>query len=189
MHLPHKSRASGFTLLEIIVAVSILVVLAGVIAYRSGGLVETSKSAKAVQLVGALKNACAAYQADIGSLPYEYAGYSAAYRQLSATQTMAGWKGPYIESPFTTTGTNPWGGTAHLYNTVTANSWITGFDTDGDGTNDVTAQGNMLYLYGLNSAQAQTLDAALDRGVPGTWTDTGKVRFVSNSFVLILIHW
>ena len=183
------SAKSGFSLLEIIIAVSVLAILAGVMTLRSGTLIEKGKVANALETIDVLKKACVMYHTDTGLFANEYAGYTAPNRKLSGTQTISGWAGPYIESPLPVNA-NPWAGTTHLYNVVTANGWIAGFDVDGDGTNDVTGKGNMVYFAKVEESAAKRINDALDKSVPGTWGTTGKVRYVSASkLLLVLVHW
>lgn len=185
---PAPTVRSGFSLLEIVVAVAILATLVGVVAMNAGGAVERGKTGKVTQLVDNLRTACAAHHVDTGSYAYEYSGYATAYRKLSGTQTTTGWRGPYIESPLTAA-QNPFGGSIHLYNTVTANGWLTGFDCDGDGTEEVTGSANMLWLSGVPSAAAQAIDNAFDSGIGGTWSNSGRVRYTSgNSQLYVLVY-
>ncbi len=184
-----SSRRSGFSLLEIIVAVSVLAILAGVVTMRSGALIEKGRAQNVIQTIDALRNACAQYQTDTGQLAFEYAGYPVASRRLSGTQTLAGWAGPYIDAPFTTTG-NPWGGITHLYGTVTANGWISGFDVDADGTDDVTGPGNMLYLTLVTASAAQRIDQVIDKGMGADWRTAGRVRYdAAAQRLLVLVHY
>lgn len=190
MQTSKRNRArAGFSLMEVIIAVSILSILAGALALRAGGMVEKGKSTKVVNLVGSLKTACAAYHGDVGRFAHEYSGYAANHRQLSGTQTTTGWSGPYLESPLTH-GQNPWGGSMHLYDVVTANSWIQGFDVDGDGTLDQTGSANMLWLSGVPEEAAQRIDGIFDRGIPAPWNNTGVVRYDSgNRYLFVLTYY
>ncbi|MEW6073316.1 MAG: prepilin-type N-terminal cleavage/methylation domain-containing protein [Planctomycetota bacterium] len=189
MKLIPRAARRGFSLLEIVIAVCVMAILAGVLVIRSGGILSSSKVSKTASLVNTLQTACTAFHADTGTMAYEYSGSTAPNRQLSGTQSMAGWKGPYLPEPLRTSGTNPFGGVAHLYNVVTANGWITGFDTDGDGTEDVTGKGNMLYLSGMEAGDAKSLNDVFDAGLPGAWEATGKVRYVAASkIVLVLVY-
>ncbi|MCB9913602.1 MAG: hypothetical protein H6828_00470 [Planctomycetes bacterium] len=176
--------------MEIVVAVSILSILAATLALRAGGMLEKGRTGKIVQLVSTLKTACAAYNADTGTYAYEYSGYAGTHRKLSANQTAASWDGPYLEGPLTHQ-QNPFAsGSLHLYNTVTANGWLTGFDVDGDGTEDVTSDGNMLWLSNVPADAAQRIDQAIDAGIGGTWSTTGRVRYSSSSkHLYVLVYY
>jgi general secretion pathway protein G len=184
---PHRtSSRRGFSLLEIVVAVAIMAILAGVVAYSSRGVIDRGKVGKVLTLNEGLKQACATYYVDVGTYAHEYSGYGATDRQLSAAQAFAGWKGPYIEQPLTAA-QNPYGGTIHLFDNVQSNGWLPGFDVDGDGTDDVAGAANMLYLSGVPAEAQSALDDALDRGIPGVASDTGRVRY-SGTNVWILTY-
>ena len=184
-----QSPRAGFSLLEIVIAISVLAIIAGVVGLRSGSVIEKSKATNALQMIDTLKSASIMYHTDTGQFAREYAGYGASARNLTATQSVAGWAGPYIENQLPVNA-NPWGGTTHLYNTVTAGNWIPGFDFDGDGTLDVTGAGNMVYMQRADEAAAQAVDAAIDKSTPGNWNETGRVRYVSSGQrLLVLVHW
>jgi type II secretory pathway pseudopilin PulG len=172
--------------MEIIVAISILSILAATLAMRAGGMIDKGKTAKIVGLANTFKTVCASYNADVGSYAREYANSSAGNRRLSATQTTAGWSGPYIESPLTP-GQNPFGGTVHLYDVVTAGNKIPGFDTDGDGTLDVKAGANMLYFSKVPAAAAEAIDNTIDRDLKGTWDKAGRVRYKASAQELFIL--
>ncbi|MBM3976478.1 MAG: hypothetical protein FJ299_05760 [Planctomycetes bacterium] len=181
-------RRSGFSLVTILAAIALFAVLVGVVALNTGGAPERSKAGKVVDLVASLRSACASYHVDTGSYPYEYAGYAAAYRKLSGRQEDAAWRGPYIDAPLGAI-QNPFGGSIHLYNTVTANGWISGFDCNGDGETEVRNSAAMLWLSGVPSSAAESIDHAIDAGIPGTWSDTGRVRYTpGNSQLYVLVY-
>ena len=187
-HERPRSRA-GFSLMEVIVAVSILSILAGALALRAGGMIDKGKATKVVNMVGTFKTACAAYHADVGSYAHEYSGYKANHRHLSGTQKKAGWSGPYVESP-RTHGQNPFGGQMHLYDRVTAGSRIEGFDVDGDENLDVTGSANMLWLSKVPPDSAKQIDSTLDRGLPEKWQNTGRVRYSDEKqHLFILVYY
>ncbi|MFT7669168.1 MAG: type II secretory pathway pseudopilin PulG [Planctomycetota bacterium] len=172
--------------MEIIVAVSILSILAATLATRAGGMIEKGKVTKIVGLADTFKTVCASYHADVGSLPREYANSSAGNRRLSASQSSAGWSGPYLEAPLTP-GQNPFGGTVHLYDTVKAGNKIPGFDTDGDGTLDLKGTGNMLFFSKVPAEAAEAIDNTIDRGLNGTWNEAGRVRYKANKKELFIL--
>lgn len=190
MRLPRSrssARASGFSLLEIVIALAVIAMIVGVVAIRSGGVINKGKTSRVIQLVDTLKNASAQYHTDTNQLPWEYAGSAAVNRKLSGTQTIAGWQGPYMESPLTTS-MNPSLGSINMYATVNVQG-NAGFDVDADGTNDFTGAGCTLWLSGITQADAQAIDAAFDRGLAGNWFDTGRVKWnSSNNYCWVLVY-
>ena len=181
-------RSAGFSLVEITISLVVIAMIVGVVAVRSGGVVNRGRTTHVIQLVDTLKKASAQYHADTGEMPREYAGGAANDCRLSGAQTVAGWRGPYIESPLTTA-MNPSGNTLNLYDTpaVQGNA---GFDTDADGVNDVTSSACTLWLSGVTQADAQAIDAAFDKGVGGNWYDTGRVKWSSSTaYCWVLVYW
>jgi type II secretory pathway pseudopilin PulG len=174
--------------MEIIVAVSILSILAATLAMRAGGMIGKGKNARVIELASTFRTLCAAYHADVGAFPREYSASNANNRDLSTAQTAAGWSGPYLEAPLTHS-QNPYNGQMHLYNSSTIQG-LSGFDVDGDGTDDVTGAANVLYLSSVSTESATEIDSRLDPGVPGTWSTTGRVRYnTSNSRLYILVYY
>jgi len=169
-----------------VIALAVIAMIVGVVAIRSGGVIKQGKTSKVMQLVDTLRKAAAQRHADTNEMPWEYSAHTAVNRKLSGTQTTSGWQGPYIEAPLSS-GMHPSNGTIHLYNTPVVNG-NDGFELDGDGTNDVTSSACTLYLSGIAQAEAQALDSAFDKSVPGTWSTTGRMRWTPtnlNFFVLV----
>ncbi len=183
-----NSARAGFSLIELVVTMTILAILVGVVSFRSGSVVEKGKVTKVLSLIDTLKSACALHHADTGTYAYEYTNYSTSHRKLSAEQSTSGWSGPYIESPLAHGGSSPFG-SLHLYNNPKANNWIPGFDVDGDAVVDVVDNANMLWLSGMDEASAKLIDDALDRNLGGDWYDSGKVRWSSTKrYCWVLIY-
>lgn len=184
---PNASRA-GFSMIELVVTMTILAILVGVVSFRSGSVVEKSKVTKIISLIDTLKSACALHHADTGEYAYEYTNYNRKHRKLSADQKTSGWGGPYIDGPLTHKNSNPFG-SLHLYNNPKANNWIPGFDVDADGSVDVTSNANMLWLSGIDEDTGKLIDDALDKGLKGNWKDRGRVRYSSSSkYCWVLIY-
>lgn len=94
MRLPHEptranaTRRAGFTLLEIVVAVSILAILAGAaVPIAARALTSSARKATSDELV-VLSRAALEYFRDVGKAPTKLA-------QLEAS-TATGWAGPYL---------------------------------------------------------------------------------------------
>lgn len=182
---PHRS--GGFSLLEIVIALAVIAMIVGVVAMRSGGVINKGKTSRILQLVDTLKKASAQYHADTDQMPWEYAGSAAVNRKLSGTQTIAGWQGPYLESPLTTA-MNPSAGSINMYAAANIQG-NAGFDLDGDATNEVTTSGCTLWMSGISQTDAQAIDTAFDKGLAGNWYDTGRVKWnSSNNYCWILVY-
>ena len=188
IHKTAHSAKSGFTLLELVIVLALIAGLAGVVSLRSGKYIQRGQVSSIVQLSSNMKTACATFYADTGQYPREYdmATYSGTNLELSSTQSLAGWDGPYLEKGITTSSDNPFGA-LHLYDSASG-AGNTGFDLDGDGTNDATTNLCMLYLAGITQEVAEKLDEHFDGGVGGTWNETGKFNWnssTSRGFILI----
>lgn len=185
-HRIPKTARGGFSLMEIIVAISILSILAATLAMRAGGMIDKGKTAKVVGLASTFKTVCASYHADVGTYAREYANSSNGNRRLSVKQNSAGWSGPYLESPLTP-GQNPFGGTVHLYDNVKAGNRIPGFDVDGDGTLDVKTNANMLFFTKVPPEAAESIDGSIDRDLKGNWEKNGRVRYKAGKQELFIL--
>ena len=186
MALRRKSAGTaGFSLLEVVVVISVLVAMAAVLVPSLGSVMESSKVAEVASLTDALKSACTIHYMDTSRFPYEYTGarYSAAqYHGLSKEQTYAGWKGPYLEEPLGA-GHHPWKGSLHLYNLLLVNG-LAGWDLDLDGTYELTTQENtcVLWMNRVPEEAAEDIDDALDKGDLGSgvyWKTAGRVQWAS----------
>lgn len=114
----------GFSLMEVIVAVSVLALLAGVLTPMVGSVVEENKKSRAADDCKAIAQAIGAYLADVGTYPpgmqadstYNYG--NAAYFDYGA-EVLNTWlvEGPkkYLEKPI---GNDPWG-TPYSYHCYT----------------------------------------------------------------------
>jgi general secretion pathway protein G len=182
----HKN--SGFSLLELVIVLALIAALAGVVTMRSGNIIRKGQVSTIIQLSNTLKAAAASFYADTGTYgrEYDHASYSGTNLELSGEQSINGWDGPYLEEGITAKDDNPFGA-LHFYDTPTG-AGNSGFDLDADGTDDVTASANMLYLAGVTEEVAEILDDHYDLGVGGTWNETGRFNWNSgNSRAFILV--
>jgi general secretion pathway protein G len=89
-----RQRRSGFTLIEVIVAVAIVVVLAGAITPMVFRELMQAREDATVSELSALSRGLADFYADTGRLPSEVEGLAA----LVADPGVTGWQGPYVAS-------------------------------------------------------------------------------------------
>ncbi|GEM_PF-1151752 len=179
----------GFTFIELVVVIAVIALLAGVLIPNITSVTKDAKSSKILQLYDSLRTACERYYIDVGSLPREYTGSSynsATYHKLSLKQSTTGWKGPYIDHPLSY-GDNPFNTTVHLYSTIGSYAG-SGFDLNGDGTDDATGTGNYLVLWGVDVDTAKYVDSSLDKGNLGSdWKTSGRVEYTESSKVLAIL--
>jgi len=178
----------GFSLIEVIVAVSILVILAGIAIPVVSKQVEKAKSGNILTLADTLRSACERYKSDTGEYATEYSekSYTASkYHQLSLKQTSpTGWDGPYIDHPLTR-GDNPYDGECYMYANLTGGSIKpNGFDLTGSGTVTHTGDGNFIGFAGIPESVAEKVDKAFDESVPGNWKTTGRVEYSSGKLAI-----
>lgn len=103
-----RSGERGFTLVELLIVLTIMVILASIVAPRVIGYVGTSKTKSAKIQIESIASALELYRIDNGRLPSTSEGLKALVEKPG---NAAGWNGPYLnkrELP-----TDPWG---HAYN-------------------------------------------------------------------------
>lgn len=92
----------GFTLLELLIVVSIMATVAGAIVFSVGGIEQTSKRSLAVSEMQSIKDALLRFRRDTGKFPTQDnpADFLALYQQQSEASwnidTSRGWRGPYL---------------------------------------------------------------------------------------------
>lgn len=172
----------GFTLTELLVVIAIIGILGTTIVPVIGTAVDKARAAKIVALASTLETACDAYYSDVGNYGREWgsSAYSATtYHNLAMNSGITNWGGPYIKKPLAS-GDNPFNGSfVYLYNSFTTGGACSpgGFDLNGDGTADRTGAGNFVCFDNISQTNAQRINDMYDRGVGGTWTNSGKVRY------------
>ena len=89
-----QSGASGFTLLELLIALLIVGLLVGVVAQNLFGNVSKAERTAAKQQIDALSKALDTYRLDMGSFPTTEQGLAALNKAPAGS---ARWKGPYLK--------------------------------------------------------------------------------------------
>ena|SRR5450631_2274501 len=103
-----RRRARGFTLIEIMVVVTILGILAALIVPRVVGRTDDARIAAARQDIATLMTALKVYRLDNGRYPSAEQGLQALVERPSTEPVPNNWKaGGYLDSP--TLRKDPWG--------------------------------------------------------------------------------
>jgi general secretion pathway protein G len=104
----HRSlHHSGFTLLEVMLVLFIIVSIAGLAVVAVRGQQASAQQRTAFAYVNTLKNAVDRYTLDIGRPPTSEQGLAALVSAPSDLANPGAWAGPYIEAR--ATNRDPWG--------------------------------------------------------------------------------
>ena len=175
MYKPQLSKRSGFSLIELVIAVTILSILAGVIAPRVSQFSEKAQISRAANDVKAISRALDYMYADLNAYPRNTAqgvdpGLTSNARVPNALRP--NWEGPYMAA---WPDTHPWGGN-YDYQFGAFTNW------NFDGT-----AGNECYINlrggTLNRAILTSLDEAIDDGV----FNTGAVQHNNNNVLSVFV--
>ena len=101
-----KQRASGFTLIELMLVIVIIAALAAMVVPRLAGRTEQARTtAASADIKGNLTLALRLYEVDNGRYPTTEQGLQALIAKPTSPPAPNNWKGPYIEQQ----PTDPWG--------------------------------------------------------------------------------
>ncbi|QDV06864.1 Type II secretion system protein G precursor [Planctomycetes bacterium Poly30] len=176
MTLPIQPRAgarAAFTLIELVVVLTILITLAGIVVPRVSTWTEKAKFARAVSDMKAIKRSVEYMYQDMGYFPGDQSrgidpGIAVPDRVPSARR--GDWKGPYLEM---WPQQNPWGGTYDY------EYWnYAPFNFDGVAGNEVL----VTIRDGYDASMAQRMDEMIDDGNVAT----GMARYSSGAFSLFI---
>lgn len=101
-----EKRNFGFTLLELLVVLTVLSLLAGLVGPRLFGKVDSSKVKTAETQIKMIKGALETYRLDVGVFPSQDQGLGVLYRKPSETRSTSRWQGPYLDEAAPL---DPWG--------------------------------------------------------------------------------
>ncbi len=97
---------AGFTLVELVVVMSIIAILAGAVVLQVTRRVEDAKRARALQDISTLETALDLYAADNGAPPTTQQGLQALRTKPSSPPQPHNWNGPYLKKDVPK---DPWG--------------------------------------------------------------------------------
>ena len=126
-----SNRRAGFTLLELLLVMAILVVLASLSTYAVLAMQGTAYQKSAVSEINTLKSACKMYKLNVGTFPSQLNDLY----QLPSGLSQVQWQGPYIENPVDG---DPWNRPyKYSFDEINNKITITSYGPDGqEGTND-----------------------------------------------------
>ena len=101
------SSEEGWTFVEAIVVIAIIVLLTGTVAFTAVRYVERARRASAEIQIESVGLALHAYYLDTGGFPTEAQGLSALWEHPVISPLPASWQGPYVDRPIRL---DPWGG-------------------------------------------------------------------------------
>jgi len=116
---------AGFTLVELLVVLVILVLLASIIGPRVIGYLGSSRSKTADVQIESLVTAVELFRIDVGRYPTDSEGLAALVKPVGS---IGGWNGPYLAKPELPA--DPWG-RAYLYEAGGQGFRIMTFGADG----------------------------------------------------------
>ena len=99
-------RESGWTLVEVLVSIGIVLLLSATVGVVSSRYVEHARVAATQHQIAAYALALEAYYADCGTYPSAAQGLEALWKPPVLEPVPRDWNGPYVNSPI---GDNPWG--------------------------------------------------------------------------------
>jgi general secretion pathway protein G len=97
---------AGWTFVEAIVVIAIIVLLTGTVAFSAVKYVERARRASAQIQIESFSLALQAYYLDTGGFPTESQGLDSLWSQPMLAPVTDAWAGPYVDRPI---GDDPWG--------------------------------------------------------------------------------
>ena len=166
----------------------VISILAAIVVPQMTGAAENAKVSKVLQVVDVTRTAVQTHYADTGQLATEFSNSASDdQRQLSVSQVIPNWKGPYLGHPLTDAD-NPYGGIVRIYESFNEGpAHPVGFDLIGRGTDTATGVGQYIAFTQVSETVAREIDAVIDRGIGGNWRATGRIEWSHNTLMVFLM--
>ncbi len=100
------SDEEGFTFLETIIVIAIILLLSAGVGFSSVRYLDSARTASAKNQISALKLSLESYYLDCGRFPSEAQGLAALWEKPSLSPVPQGWAGPYVDREIPR---DPWG--------------------------------------------------------------------------------
>lgn len=102
-----RGSQAGFSLIEVLVALSVIALLAGVAGPRLFALFDRGKAKVAAIQISQIESALDLYRIDVGAYPSPRQGLQALLKRPAGAEAAGGWSGPYLTDVAALT--DPWG--------------------------------------------------------------------------------
>lgn len=179
----NNSRQSGFTLIEIVVVIAVLALLAGLALPMLGSTTNDARVTKILAGLDQQRKAVQRFHNDTRQYATERSDRTGeSNHELTMNQRITGWKGPYLDHVLSQAD-NPFDDAVLIYPDLEPAG---GFDQDGDGRTDARGHGQIVVYRNVDRTSAEQIDGALDRGIPGDWNRTGRVKWSDNTLYVLL---
>jgi general secretion pathway protein G len=100
------SRRSGFTLLEVLLVMAILVIMGSTVTYYFVGAQQKANTRQAITQIGMIEDMLTAYHMDVGTYPQSSQGLVALRSAPPELANTTKWQGPYAQKDIPA---DPWG--------------------------------------------------------------------------------
>lgn len=97
----HEESESGWTFIEAIIVIAIVIIMSGTVAFSAVRYVERARRASTESRIAATRIALHAYYLDTGTYPTQAQGLDALWTRPVLAPVPSGWRGPYVEAPVT----------------------------------------------------------------------------------------
>lgn len=187
----HGSTRAGFTLLELVVVVTILTLLAALVLPLAKNMLDSSKANRIAASVEEIRQACSRYWHDMDSFATEDSGIAdelmsqADKHQLTMKPSSTDWKGPYLGQPLKLAD-NPFKDRVVVLPTLGIAGWTGGPFGVAEGFQFFqslpanTGPGNHIEYFGVTSTVAGLVDQMMDPLIssdPTAWMQYGRVKY------------
>lgn len=96
MRFSRRARRRGFTLMEVLLVLAILVILGSIVTVSVIQMQKSAYKDAAKSQLHAFESAIEAYQLDVGQVPSEGAGFDALINVPADLPNQTKWRGPYF---------------------------------------------------------------------------------------------
>jgi general secretion pathway protein G len=93
----YVGRGAGFTLIELVLVVTIIAILAGAVTVEAGKRIKLARRARALEDIRVLEIALDSYAADNGNPPTSQQGLASLRQKPTSAPVPRNWNGPYIK--------------------------------------------------------------------------------------------